>query len=372
MGVLIHFDGSIGFANSLQPQFESEKTNIIGLGITPQYRINNKIAIVLNKSDIEHAASGDVNENVEFTGDLAPSTKVIISAEVDEEVKEVLVKEGDFVKKSQLLAVFDDTDLAQNLSETKAQLEIVKSQFKLDKIKLEQNKDLYQQGFISKIAYDELNNSYQTSLQKINQQQAILERNNRLLRNTRILAPFNGYIYQKNIDSGQYVNRGNKLFALANLDKMQITTAIPNEQIGLIKINQTVKFTVENSNKIYFGIVSRINPVAEAGTRSYSVYIDFINTDTKLKAGQFVKGKIVVKTIKKATYVPSSAVRHDNNGDYVYLVKNGVVEYKKVNILVTDHSSNITAIDGINIGDILLSGNIVAIKDKDHVNLIDE
>lgn len=46
LGVLIHLDGSIGFANSLQPQFESEKTNIIGLGITPQYRINNKIAIV--------------------------------------------------------------------------------------------------------------------------------------------------------------------------------------------------------------------------------------------------------------------------------------------------------------------------------------
>lgn len=46
LGLLLHLDGAIGFANSLQQQFESEKTQIIGFGITPQYRINNKIALV--------------------------------------------------------------------------------------------------------------------------------------------------------------------------------------------------------------------------------------------------------------------------------------------------------------------------------------
>ncbi len=331
-------------------------------GLNSQY-------VLLNQSDISNVKYGSVDNVIAFTGDLTPLNQTIISSEVDAQVLSVLVSEGQFVNKNQVLATLDSTDLEQAVSQEKAALATAIAKFQLDKNKLEREKDLYQQGFISKFSYDELQTNYQSSLEAVNQQKASLERAQKQLSYTVIKAPFAGYVYQKNIDSGQVAAKNGKLFSLANLDIMQIKAAIPSAQINNVHTNQLVNFKVETNDKTYVGKITRMNPVAEEGTRSYFIYINFDNTTYKLTAGQFVKGQIILNKLNNVTFVPSNVIRKSDNSPYVLALVNNKIISIPVKVLLTNSITDITAISGIESGTQVLSGTVFTVKPGDNAKV---
>jgi membrane fusion protein (multidrug efflux system) len=326
--------------------------------------------VFLNTSDVSVVKLGKVDDILAFTGDLSALNQAVISSEVDAVVKKVLVQEGQLVTKGQTLAVLDDTNVVQEVSQQQALLSSAKARFELDKKKLEKQKALYDEGFISKIAYDELQTNYQASLELIKQQQALLAQSQKRLSDTIIKAPFSGYLYQKNIDNGQLATKNGKLFAIASLDNLQIKAAIPSDYINHIKINQQVSFNVETSHETYFGKVLRINPVAELGTRSYYIYIDFDNKTAKLKSGQFVKGRIILSSLANITYVSRDAIRKTENETYVLVLENNRVIKKPVKILLSNKFANINAISGVKDGDSVLLANVLSIKAGDHAKIV--
>jgi membrane fusion protein, multidrug efflux system len=328
--------------------------------------------ILLSSADVLQVKQGSVDETVAFTGDLTALKQSVISSEIDAEVAQVLVNEAQFVTRGQTLAILDDTDLQQALSQQRALLSTARAKFELDKSKLERQKGLLDQGFISKIAYDELKTNYQSSLETVREQQAAVQRAQKQLSHTIIKAPFNGYVFQKNVDPGQIASKGNKLFYLANLDLMQIKAAIPGESIGKVKLNQVVSFKVDTSDKFYKGRITRLNPVAEAGTRSYFIYIDFSNREYKLKAGQFVKGQIILSSLSDTAYLSSDSVRIlPNSETYVYAIIKNVVTNVPVKVLIKNNVANISAVSGINSGVLILGGNVTTVKPGDKVKILD-
>jgi len=314
--------------------------------------------ILLSKSDVFIVNVGSVASVVPFTGDLSPLNQTAISSEVTAVASKVLVKAGEYVKKEQVLAILDDTELKEAMIEQEAQLATAKSQFQLDKTKLDREKELYEQGFISKFAYDELKTNYQASLQKINQQQASLKRSKKQLSNTIIKAPFSGYVYQKFIDAGQLTNQNSKLFSLADLSVMEITASIPGDRINEINPGKDASFQVETQKQIYVGQIDRVNPVAQSGTRSYFIYIKFNNLVYQLKAGQFVKGQIVVKQLNNINYIPKRGIRYANNKPYVLILSNGKIVEKPIIIMIENKILGVSGVSGLKVGDLVVSGNI--------------
>lgn len=212
--------------------------------------------VLLNSADITTVKLTDVNSVIAFTGELSPLNQSVISSEVDAVVKKVLVQEGQLVTKGQILAILDDTDYKQAVSQQQAILSSAKVKFLLDKNKLEKQQALYEQGFISKIAYDELQTNYQASQQVINQQQAALERAKKQLTDTTIKAPFTGYIYQKNIDNGQLATKNGKLFSLASLDYLEVKAPIPSDYINHVSVGQVISFSVETRPDVFSGKIN--------------------------------------------------------------------------------------------------------------------
>ena len=327
--------------------------------------------ILLSKSDVITVKPGTVASVVAFTGDLEPLNQAVISAEVDAQAKKVLVNEGQFVQKDQILAILDDTDLSQAVGEQKAILTSVEAKFNLDKQKLESQKVLYEKGFISKMAYDELIANYSVSGDAITQQKASLERAQKQLSNTVIKAPFAGYIYQKNIEVGQLASKNGKLFSLASLTVMQIKAAIPSDEINNIKIGQNVTFKVETSADSYVGKITRVNTVAETGTRAYLIYINFDNSKALLKAGQFVKGQVVLRSQDNIPYVPGESIHHATTGDFVYVLSKDRVEAKPVQVLITNTMQDISGVSGLVAGDVVIAGNVLSLKTGDKAKLLD-
>lgn len=338
---------------------------------TKENTTKNANSVLLSNSDITEVKKGSVANVISFTGDLTPLNQVVISSEVDAQVLKVLVSEGQLVQKGQVLAILDNTDLKQALTGQQAVLATSQAKNALDKKKLDKQKDLYEQGFISKFAYDELLNNYQVSREDIHQQQAALERAQKQLSDTVIKAPFTGYIYEKDIDSGQLASKNSKLFALANLDQMQIKAPIPSDQINSIKVNQSVSFNVETNKQVYTGVVCRVNPVAETGTRAYMIYINFDNHEAKLKAGQFVKGQIVLANLDNTLYLPTDSIKYNESLAYILYLNNGVVESRVVNPLLSNALNNTTAVSGVSESSVVLKGNVLTVKIGDKVKIVD-
>lgn len=328
-------------------------------------------AILLNTTDVLAVKSGSVSSVIGFTGDLSSLNQAVISSEVDAIALKVLVSEGQFVKKGQVMAILDSTDLAQAVSQQEAILSSVKAQFELDKNKLNRQQELYKQGFISKISYDELQTNYQASLENINQQQAGLLRAKKQLAETTIKAPFDGYIYQKSIDNGQLASKNGKLFAIASLDELQLKAAIPSDYINQIKTGQDVVFSVETKDKTYTAKVTRLNPVAETGTRSYFIYVNLDNRKYQLKAGQFVRGQVILSMLNNTQYLPNDAIRKDEKGNYfVLMIENNKVIRKDIKLLLSNRVTNISAIGGLKDGDTVLAGNVLTVKPGDTVKIL--
>lgn len=340
-----------------------------GCKTKPQVSASDNV-VLLNNADIAFVKSGTVDSVISFTGDLSPLNQSVISSEVDAIAKQILVQEGQFVTKGQVLAILDDTDLRQAVSQQQAVLSGARAKFDLDKKKLEKQKVLFEEGFISKIAYDELQANYQSSQELINQQQAALERAKKQLSDTVIRAPFTGYIYQKNIDNGQLASKNGKLFSIASLDNLQIKAAIPSDYINQIKVGQLISFRVETINSVFTGKISRINPIAELGTRSYFIYVDFDNKKAGLKAGQFIKGHIVLASLPDTLELVHDAIRGAGDAAYVLLLNKNTVVKKPVKILLSDKLTNMVAVSGLNSGDMVLLSTVLSVKAGDLVKIV--
>lgn len=329
--------------------------------------------VLLDQTDVVAVKRGNISSIVAFTGDLTPLNETVISSQIDAQVQKVFVKEGDFVKKSQTLAILDNAEVKEAVNKQQALLNTAKIKLALTKNTLDKNKELLDQGFISKLKFAELKTNYEAALETVNQEQATLYQTQKLLSDAMIHAPFSGYIYQKSIDSGQIVSKNSKLFALANLDSMQIRAAIPSEQINNIKLNQLVNFTVETNNQTYHGKITRINPVAEVGTRSYLIYIEFDNRAYKLKSGQFVEGQIVLDSLSNALYIPSDSIHIDNaqHTQYVLALSDSTIVYKPVRVLLSNKIDKQSAISGLAEHEEILSGDIVSIKPGSKAKIAD-
>ncbi len=326
---------------------------------------------LLSNNDISKAKTGDFTNTLYFTGELIPKNQTTLSSEVTATVKKIEVAEGQFVHKGQVLAILDDTALQEDVRAQNAMLSAKEATFGLDQKKLNQQKELFEQGFISKIAYTELQTNYQGSLEAINQSRANLVQAQKKLSDAIIRAPFSGYVYKKYIDNGQLVSPNSKIFALANLNQMQIKAPIPSEQINQIKINSKVTFNVETSSDTYSGKVTLINPVAIENTRSFYVYIDFNNEKQHLKSGQFVKGQIVIATIPHAVYILNDTIRTSNDeSKYVYILENNKVISKPIKVLLKNTLTNNTAVSGVEAQDTLISNSIVNLKPGDLAKFI--
>ncbi|MDD3266622.1 MAG: efflux RND transporter periplasmic adaptor subunit [Burkholderiales bacterium] len=333
---------------------------------------NTKIAneILLNKTDISQSKVESISDVVNFTGDLNAKEQTVISAEVDARILKIWVDEGQIVKKGQSLADLDTLDLSEAVSQQQAQVAASKAKLDIDNQKMTTQSQLLKQGFISQIAYDELVSNYKSSLEKYKAEQASLKRSQKQLSNTHIVAPFDGVVFQRNVEQGQLALKNTKLFSIANLSQLEIRAAIPSDQINRVSVGQKVLFTAEADDTQYTGQVMRINQVSETGTRSYMVYISFDNKD-KLKSGQFVRGSLIINTLSNQIVIPCDTIRSNDKGEYVLISLNNTVSEKSIKTNLMNKGTGKCAVSGLAVNTTVLSANVLNVKPNDKIKLMD-
>ena len=282
------------------------------------------------KFKTEKAVRGDIREIVTATGTMSAVVTVLVGTQVSGTVKELFVDFNSPVKKGQLLAQIDpalpQAKVAQaraNLQSAAANVEKVEAALLDANRTLERNRTLYEKNFISRSDVDTAETNHQSAAAQVHvakaqveQARAALRLEETNLRYTRILSPVDGIVISRNVDIGQTVAASFQtptLFNIAqDLTRMQIDTSVDEADIGRIRMDQPVRFSVDAYPDILFeGRVSEIRnaPTTVQNVVTYTVIIKVDNPEHKLKPGMTANVSIVTATQTGVLRIPNAALR---------------------------------------------------------------
>ncbi len=265
-----------------------------------------------------------------LSGSLRALDLATVKARVAGEVREILVREGEAVRAGQVVAKMDATEYEAKLAQARGNLNSARAQLDIAAKTRDNNAALVEKGFISKNAFDNSASQYAGAKASVDAAQGAVDVAQKQLNDTVLRAPISGLVSVRNAQPGEKVSPDYKLLEIVNLQKMELEAAVPASEIGRIQIGQRVSLHIEGMPQAFEGKVVRINPAAQAGSRSIPVYVRVVNQANQLRAGMFAEGKLILSNKPGVLALPLSAVRRDGNGAYVVAIDNGKIARKPV------------------------------------------
>jgi len=276
------------------------------------------------------AARGDIRATVTATGTMNAVTTVLVGTQVSGTISRLYVDYNSPVKKGQILAQIDPSTFQAQVDQAKANLlaaqaNVQKAEASVIDTKrtLERNKTLFARNLIARSDTDTAETNYlsaeaQLSASKaaVAQTRAALDFAATNLRYTKIISPVDGTVISRSVDVGQTVAASFQtptLFNIAqDLTRMQIDTSVDEADIGKIKVDQPVEFSVDAYPDITFmGKVSEVRnaPITVQNVVTYDVVVQVGNPDLKLKPGMTANVSIILEDKKGVLRVPNGALR---------------------------------------------------------------
>lgn len=259
---------------------------------------------------------GDITVTVTATGTLNAVTTVQVGTQVSGIISRILADFNSVVHQGQVIALLDTTYLAAAVEDASAALERNQIQVKQTRRELDRMQILFDEKVVAQADYDAALSAWETAVSSSRSAQANLNRARINLRYATITAPISGVIVSRNVDPGQTVAASFNtptLFTIANdLTKMQVQASIDEADIGKIKVDQEVTFTVDaHENMSFTGTVSqvRLQPTVLNNVVNYTVIIDVPNPDLKLLPGMTANITIKIAEVKEVLKVASAALR---------------------------------------------------------------
>jgi len=264
--------------------------------------------------------SASVAATVALTGSIAAkhTSPVGIQGEGGM-VTQVLVKEGDFVRRGQVLARLDRSVQQQQVIEMDAAIRQSEADAALARAELERAKALVARGFISKADIDRRTATRDGAEAKVAVARAQAGQMRARLGRLDVRAPDDGLILQRNVEAGQVVGAGSTaLFELAQAGAMEMRGRVAEQDLAALKLGQPAKVTLVGSVDSFNGTVWLINPTIDAMARQGIVRIA-LGGDRRLRPGAFARATIASGSATRPQ-LPQSAVQSDDAGNYVMIV----------------------------------------------------
>lgn len=312
----------------------------------------------LAAGDTALAQRGPIQRRVDITGTLEAVNQTIITAPVEAEVAEVLLRPGMEVKKGQVLLRFSTTDLRLRLAQQQAQVDAAKAQLQLATTTYEQQKALLARQFISQNAFDNAQSTLSSARSQLKAAEAAYALAREHLDDAAVRAPFNARLAERRVEPGQRVGPNTPLLRLVDTSELELTAAVAGNQVALVSEGQTVQLHIEGmEDKPVSGTVARIAPAADPASRRIPVYVRIANGRGQLRAGLFAHGRITVDAGAELVSVPEAAVHRDSNAPaWVWVVRNGRLQRQVITTGSTDDERRLVAVvQGLQAGERVLT-----------------
>ena len=265
---------------------------------------------------------------VPVSGALRAVDSAMIKARVAGELQGLTLREGDSVRAGQVVARIDPTESQARLRQAQQQADAAKAQVDINQRQLDNNKALVDQGFISQTALQNamasLNGAKATHMAAV----AALDVARKALDDATLRSPISGQIAQRLAQPGERMALDARIVEVVNLTQLELEAALPAADAGLVRQGMKAQLKIEGQDEAVTAQVLRINPAAQAASRSVLVYLS-VPGQEGLRQGLFAEGLLGTRSAR-ALAVPLSSVRTDKPLPYVQVVDGDRVRHVSV------------------------------------------
>lgn len=327
--------------------------------------------------DTAAVAPANIMNSITATGTIEPVTSVTVGTQVSGIVSKLFVDYNSVVKKGQVIAELDKTNLMSQLNTAKTQLATAQSQLNYQTANYKRYKTLFEKGLVAADDFDNAKLSYTQAKEQVASAKEEVQRAQTNLGYATITSPIDGVVLSKSVEEGQTVAASfstPELFTIAqDLTNMQVVADVDEADIGDVKEGERVTFTVDAyPDDTFEGEVKQVRQEATTTNNvvTYEVVISAPNADLKLKPGLTANVTIYTAERKGVLSVPSKALRFTpqketvgkmkivdvaNAKNKVWTIEGNSIVAHKVNIGMTD-GTNTQIVGGIAEGAKVVTG----------------
>lgn len=336
--------------------------------------------------DTAAVAPANIMNSITATGTIEPVTSVTVGTQVSGIVSKFFVDYNSVVKKGQVIAELDKTNLMSQLNTAKTQLATAQSQLNYQTANYKRYKTLFEKGLVAADDFDNAKLSYTQAKEQVASAKEEVQRAQTNLGYATITSPIDGVVLSKSVEEGQTVAASfstPELFTIAqDLTNMQVVADVDEADIGDVKEGERVSFTVDAyPDDTFEGEVKQVRQEATTTNNvvTYEVVISAPNADLKLKPGLTANVTIYTAERKGVLSVPSKALRFTpqketvgkmkivdvaNAKNKVWTIEGNSIVAHKVNIGMTD-GTNTQIVGGIAEGTKVITGlNVMGGEEK--------
>lgn len=279
---------------------------------------------------IATAERADIPVVIDALGTVVPQASVRVRPQVGGVLQQVLFKEGQVVRKGDVLAVIDPRQYEMTLQQALGQRMRDEAQLQAARVTLQRYRTLLQQDSIARQEVDT-----QAALVKQLEAAVVTDKANegtaRLnLGYTRIVAPIGGRVGLRTVDVGNVVGTSdaNGVALITQMSPIDVEFSVPQDLVADLRRNSGAFMEAKaldrtRSNVLDVGVFASLDNQVDTQTGTVRAKARFNNTREALFPSQFVNIQLNARTIHDAVMVPVSALRHGNDGDFVFVLKDG-------------------------------------------------
>ncbi len=302
-------------------------------------------------------------DTVRFTGTTQPVNQTIVKSRVAGRLADVLVREGDEVAEGQVLARFETTELQARFNERKSAVGAARAELRWAARDRSDKEALASRNIVSQAALDQARANAEQKTSMVAVAEAQFHVAEKHLADAEVRAPFAGVVGERIANQGESLPIDGKILTLLDTSRVEVAAQMPAADVVRMRVGQHATVLLEGfGDKPFNGRVTRISPTAQPGSRSILVFVEIQDGHQGLRGGLFGMGTINVQEKGHALAVPFSAMRKDDEGDFVLAVIDDTLVRKPVGAVRTWSRGELVEVKGLESGLRIVSAPLPGLK----------
>jgi RND family efflux transporter MFP subunit len=350
---------------------------------------------------VEAAQVHDLRRQVDVVGTLAAREETVVSTEVDGRVAKLVHDLGDRVAAGEPLIELDPEKLQYRAEAQKAALDQARARYgasgdgelpPLDHVpavvstaaqleeaqqQLDRARNLASRNLLAQSDFDAAQTRFDTAKAAhdaalasarqlrgdVESQTSSLRLAERNLRDATIRAPFDGYVAERLVSLGQYIQTQAPVMRIVRLQPLKITAEVPEKFAPWIETGREMAVRVDAyPAQVFTGKVVRISPAVNLKSRAFAIEGEVPNSDGRLKPGTFARVQITTDHVDRAVTIPAAAVQSRYGTNRVFVVENGRLVGREI-VLGDRLGDRVEVAQGIDAGAPIVAADVEQLAD---------
>ena len=324
-------------------------------------------AVPVSVAQVERS---NLNSYLVLNGIVEPERKVEIFSRLSAYVKSIVKEEGDFVRKNEVLATLDDTEIKISFQQAQIQLDQAKLSLEEESKNYERSQELKKRELISEQEFQTSEALYKQRQLELADRQESFKNLQLQLSWTRIRSLSEGYITERLIEMGDKVNANQQVYTIEDFRPLLIRVFVPTSDAIKLTTGLDSEVTTDIIPGAMFpGEVKLINPRIDVQTGTVKVTVEVDDETLRLKPGMFVEVRIVIGMKEDVLVIPRKAILYKQNKTYVFVTERGQATQREVSLGLTEEDY-VEVTDGLTEGEAIVTVGVESLKDGQRIEVV--